>query len=245
MLEIHERAQLDELLATTRSLDDVVLSGLDLRPYRVALREVSLRGAVLLGCQLEPADLVDMVERGVLVFPRLPEGLPFEPWRTRLYAVDELFDVFDASDPCTYCDCVDARIYRHFREHGGAAEPPLLEALARRLHDHGVSEALEALLVEHPKVVAFMGGHGMLRGDASYVSVAHLAARLAERGYLVATGVARVPWRPPTSGLASRALPPRSTTRWTSCVPHPATATSAGWRRRSSCAPAMRSAFGT
>ena len=33
-----------------------------------------------------------------------------------------------------------------------------------------------------------MGGHGMLRGDASYVSVAHLAARLAERGYLVATG---------------------------------------------------------
>ena len=92
MLEIHERAQLDELLATTRSLDDVVLSGLDLRPYRVALREVSLRGAVLLGCQLEPADLVDMVERGVLVFPRLPEGLPFEPWRTRLYAVDELFE---------------------------------------------------------------------------------------------------------------------------------------------------------
>jgi predicted Rossmann-fold nucleotide-binding protein len=65
---------------------------------------------------------------------------------------------------------------------------PLLEAFARRLHDHGVSEALEALLARHERVVAFMGGHGMSRADPLYLEVARMAARLGRDGFLVATG---------------------------------------------------------
>jgi predicted Rossmann-fold nucleotide-binding protein len=187
MREVHEESALVELLRSTDSLAGVVVWGLDLRPHVEALRGANLRDAILLGCELDPADLAGCVERGALVFPRLPE-LPYEPWRTRLYSPEELFEAFDRSDPCRYCDTLDARVYRHFRETGGADEPSMIEALARRLHDHGISEALEDLLAEHPKVVAFMGGHSMARNDPAFLAVARLAARLCGLGFVVATG---------------------------------------------------------
>src|SRR5690606_924160 len=46
----------------------------------------------------------------------------------------------------------------------------------------------EALLRRHDRVVAFMGGHSMLRTDPRYGDVARLAARLSSRGFVVATG---------------------------------------------------------
>lgn len=187
MREIHDASGWAQLLEEGSSLADVVVWGLDLRAHGESLRGLEVRDGVFLGCSLEPDDLAHAVERGALVFPRLPD-LPFEPWRTRLYTPDELFDVFEADDPCLYCDTVDARIYRHFRDTGGADEPPMLEAFARRLHDHGISEALEALLEGHERVVAFMGGHSMSRDDPRFAEVARMAAKLSAAGFLVATG---------------------------------------------------------
>jgi hypothetical protein len=158
MREFHTRDALVAHLRAGGSLADAAVAGVDLRD--VNLEGVDVTSTVLLGCQLEPPQLVELIGRGALVFPRL-EGLPYEPWRVTLYSPDELFAGFDAADPCTYCDTPDARIYRHFRQTGGADEPPLREAFARRLHDHGVTEALEAFLAAHPKVVAFMGGHAL------------------------------------------------------------------------------------
>ncbi|MDP3500636.1 MAG: hypothetical protein Q8S33_09900 [Myxococcales bacterium] len=187
MNELHDLTALEGHLLARKPLADTVLTGLDLRGGLVDLRAVPVTNAVFLGCQLDPDALVDLIARGALVFPRL-EGLPYEPWRTRLYSPDELFHGFDAEDPCTYCDTPDARIYGHFMKTGGAAEAPLLEAFARRLHDHGITEALEALLARHPRVVAFMGGHAMRRDDPAFLRVAQMAARLAKEGVLVATG---------------------------------------------------------
>lgn len=187
MHELHDLSALKGHLAANKPLADTVLAGLDLRGGLVDLRAIAVTDAVFLGCQLDADALVDLISRGALVFPRL-EGLPYEPWRTRLYAPDELFRGFDEKDPCTYCDTPDARIYGHFKKTGGAAEAPLLEAFARRLHDHGITEALEALLARHPRVVAFMGGHAMRRDDPAFLRVAQMAARLAKEGFLVATG---------------------------------------------------------
>jgi predicted Rossmann-fold nucleotide-binding protein len=187
MHELHDLSALKGHLAANKPLADTVLAGLDLRGGLVDLRAIAVTDAVFLGCQLDADALVDLISRGALVFPRL-EGLPYEPWRTRLYAPDELFRGFDEKDPCTYCDTPDARIYGHFKKTGGAAEAPLLEAFARRLHDHGITEALEALLSRHPRVVAFMGGHAMRRDDPAFLRVAQMAARLAKEGFLVATG---------------------------------------------------------
>jgi predicted Rossmann-fold nucleotide-binding protein len=187
MIELHDLATLEAHLAADRSLADAVVLGLDLRGGRVELQRVGVANSVFLGCQLDPEAMVDLVSRGALVFPRLA-GLPYEPWRTTLYSPEELFRGFDAKEPCSYCDTPDARIYGHFKQTGGADEAPLLEAFARRLHDHGITEALEALLRQHPRVVAFMGGHAMRRDDPEYLRVARMAARLARQGFLVATG---------------------------------------------------------
>lgn len=188
MREIHTLDDLTLLLASGPGpLNDVVLCGLDLRAHGPALLGRDLRGLVLLGCALEPPDLMAMIGAGALVFPPIT-GLPYEPWRTTLYTPEELFAGFTPDDPCTYCDTLDARVYRHFRATAGADEPSLLEAFAQRLHDHGVTQALEDLLRGHPAVVAIMGGHGLGRADAAYLEVARLAGELAGRGFLVATG---------------------------------------------------------
>jgi predicted Rossmann-fold nucleotide-binding protein len=187
MHELHDLSSLQAHLAAARPLADTVILGLDLRAGRVDLRASPVADAVFLGCQLDPEALVDLVSRGALVFPRLA-GLPYEAWRTTLYSPEELFQGFDANDPCTYCATPDARIYAHFKKTGGADEAPMLEAFARRLHDHGITEALEALLRQHPRVVAFMGGHAMRRDDPAYLRVAQMAAQLAKDGFLVATG---------------------------------------------------------
>jgi predicted Rossmann-fold nucleotide-binding protein len=189
MREVHDLAAFDAITAGTppARLADVVLAGLDLRARAEVLEHLDPHDAVFLGCELAPASLASLVTRGALVFPRLPD-LPYQPWRTSLYTPGELFEGFDPADPCTYCVTPDARIYGHFVRTGGAAVPGLLEAFARRLHDHGISEALEALLARHARVVAFMGGHAMRRDDPSYAAVASMARTLAQRGFLVATG---------------------------------------------------------
>lgn len=187
MQEVHDEDSLTRLLESGGPLANVVIRGLDLRQEGAALLARDLRGAVLLGCQLTPRDLLAAIGGGAIVFPDLPD-LPYEPWRTKLYTPEELFAGFDPDEPCTYCDTLDARVYRHFISMGGASEAPMLEAFAQRLHDHGVTEALEDRLRRHDRVVAFMGGHGLSRSDRVYREVARMAAALARRGFLVATG---------------------------------------------------------
>lgn len=187
MHELRDLQTFERHLATTRSLSGAVVAGLDLRALAPRLAAVEVKNAVFLGCELEPTALAEMIGRGALVFPRL-DGLPYEPWRTRLYTPEELFAGFAAADPCTYCVTPDARIYGHFKKTGGADEASMLEAFARRLHDHGITEALEALLGSQPKVVAFMGGHAMRRDDPAYLQVARMASALSKRGFLIATG---------------------------------------------------------
>ncbi len=187
MREIHRLDDLLPLLASGAPLLDTVLVGLDLRADGAALAGRDLRGLVVLGCTLTPTDLVAVINAGALVFPPIT-GLPYEPWRTSLYSPEELFEGFVAADPCTYCDTLDARVYRHFRAMGGSDEPPMLEAFTQRLHDHGITQALETLLQNHERVIAIMGGHGMSRASDTYLEVARLAGELAARGFLVATG---------------------------------------------------------
>ena len=87
----------------------------------------------------------------------------------------------------------DTRVYEHFRAHGGAA-PDIREAIAQRLHDAGIDNALGKALAAWVKVhgtrgaVGIMGGHAEPRGSAAYRMAARLAWRLAGAGRLVVTG---------------------------------------------------------
>ena len=87
----------------------------------------------------------------------------------------------------------DTVVYTHFKARGGA-QPDVREALAQRLHDSGIDDALadgtRAWLREHgpASIVGVMGGHAELRGSVAYRLAATLGWRLARTGRLVLTG---------------------------------------------------------
>lgn len=185
--------------------NDVVIQSVDLTPVGEELAKRPLSGCVFLGCVLPPGLAAVAVAAGCLLIPSFP-GLPFEPFRSSVYTAGDLYDKFDADDPEeSYRASRDYRIYQSYfdpAEKRPFGCVPVELALARRIHDHSVSEALEDFL-ERVRVspafrglVGVMGGHDMVRAetvkdgtaDAPYLSVALLAHRLAGAGYVVVTG---------------------------------------------------------
>lgn len=161
-----------------------VLIGLDLTGHSELLR-TGLDEAVLLGCQLTGADRQRAEASNALMFPDIP-GLPYRPYRDALYTPAELFAGFDPARPESYHDTPDALIYRHSRERVdtvGITHPDPLHALAERLHDHSITEALSELLQDCARAgraapVAVMGGHASPRGGPGYRLAAELGAAL-------------------------------------------------------------------
>jgi predicted Rossmann-fold nucleotide-binding protein len=190
MKEIETLEELEAHLASFHDLADTVIQGVDLSSHGSTLLRVGLAGATFLGCQLDESVLRAALGAGALVFPTLPD-VPYAPYRGLLYSVDELYAGFDPARPESYAHTLDARIYQHFLRTGGPKPANILETLARRLHDHAVTDAMRDLLydVRQPRrIVAIMGGHGMPRGSAEYVQVARIARALAERGYFMVSG---------------------------------------------------------
>ncbi len=177
--EIETLAELDRRLAAgATSITGWHLQGLDLRGRGDALRRVEVRGAVVLGGQVDPADEEDLRMRGALVFPSLP-GVPVDPYRPHLYSPAELYDEI-ADWP--YEQTLDARAY------GWASQASDLAALvAQALHDVAVDDALAEAAVGH-RVVGVMGGHAAERGTDAYLDAARLGRSLARAGLTVATG---------------------------------------------------------
>ncbi len=169
-----------------------VIQGLDLRAYTDALTAGPCTEAVFLGCLLEDAATRHIQATGGLIFPRL-RNLPFRTYRPNLYTVDELMAGYQRGNPESYANSLDQRVYAHFDQQRQAHSLPVLEALAQRLHDHAIDNALADLLhgAESSRhVIAIMGGHAMLRTDPEYRKVARIAQRLAAHDprILVASG---------------------------------------------------------
>ncbi|MBN2192495.1 MAG: hypothetical protein JW751_06730 [Polyangiaceae bacterium] len=190
MREIESLPELREHLNGTATLADVVVQGLDLRGETSLLLACPLGGAIFLGCDLADEVAAAALAAGALVFPRIPD-LPYAPYRAELYSVEELYAGFEPERPESYVHTLDARIYQHFLRTGGPKPASILETLARRLHDHAITDAMRDLLydVQQPRrIVAIMGGHGMRRSSPDYARVARIARALAERGFFMATG---------------------------------------------------------
>jgi predicted Rossmann-fold nucleotide-binding protein len=170
-------------------LRGALLTGLDLtdRSDDLLLR-TALDGAVLLGCTLSPATARRAEAAGALLFPVIPD-LPYRVYRTSLYTPEELFAGFDPNHPQSYVDTVDARIYRHSREHGRQPDP--LYALAERLHDHAITEALTGTLSRNgSRPIAVMGGHALTRDSPTYRAAVELGIAIgrSDTGFTVLTG---------------------------------------------------------
>lgn len=187
----HEIDSLDALTALIEGgapLDGHVVHGLDLTGYDAWEGAQNLDGALFLGCVFADRDQLRAIEDlGAYVVPRF-EGLPYEPFRTTLYSVDELMEGYDDGG---YVGTRDFSIYTHFDRHRRASwGVPIRETLAQRIHDHAIDDALLDVLDAHAGrgVVGVMGGHGTRRTDTYYRKVAYMTWELTRRGYLVASG---------------------------------------------------------
>lgn len=192
--ELHTLDALTAHLAAGAPTDGLIIQNLDLRDFAPIAGLPSFRGITFLGCRLDPAVKLRAVDTGALIFPALPD-LPFLPYRSTLYTVDELMAGYDPSDPRSFFErTADARIYAFYTAHHGAERGLVLDALAQRLHDHAIDDALADLLGRDPdparrkRVVAIMGGHGLGRDTPAYRDVAKLAAELTRQGYFMASG---------------------------------------------------------
>ena len=188
MREIHTLDEFDRHVAAHRRLDGIVVQGVDLSDRSEMIEGITCAGATFLGARLSTAALEHVLESGAVVFPRLPE-LPFDTYRARLYAQGELLDGWVPGDAASFGrDALDSKIYEWTTQHEKGSNIPVLDALAQRLHDHGIDDALAEHLGGHDDVVAVMGGHSMLRTDAAFRVVAELGRSMAREGWHVATG---------------------------------------------------------
>jgi predicted Rossmann-fold nucleotide-binding protein len=188
-IEFTDLDGLREHRAAGHDLRGAVLTGLDLTGTEDdLLLRTALDGAVLLGCALRPAATRRAEAAGALLFPTIPD-VPYQVYRTSLYTPAELFDGFDPDHPESYVDTLDARIYRHSRARG--RHPGVLDALAERLHDHAITEALGVLLARRSgRPIAVMGGHALTRDSAAYRGAVDLGVEIgrSDTGFTVLTG---------------------------------------------------------
>jgi predicted Rossmann-fold nucleotide-binding protein len=176
------------------SLESVVVQGLDLRgdDAATAVESVSAEDACFLGCLLTDATEDHIHGTGGTVFPAFT-GIPFHPYRASLYSPEELMQGYERGNGQDLAATVDGQIYDYYtaRQRTGR-DVPVMDALAFRIHDHAIDDALTALL--HPdsapdrKVVGIMGGHQLARDTATYRDVARLGWHLTRAGFFVATG---------------------------------------------------------
>ncbi len=168
--------QLRAIRATGQDLRGAVLVGLDLTdPADDRLLRTALDGALMLGCRLTTGSRARADAAGVLLFPDIPD-LPYRPYRSTLYTPAELFAGFDPARPESYADTMDARVYRHVKVEGEYPGP--VAALSRRLHDHGIAEALHGVLADAGRPVAVMGGHELTRDSPGYRAALDLGRAL-------------------------------------------------------------------
>ncbi|MHC0428846.1 LOG family protein [Streptomyces sp. O3] len=172
--------EFDAAVAARGTLAECRIQAVDLTGRTAALLACDTDGAVFLGCPMRPDASAKVRASGALVFPPVP-GLPFDPYRGRLYAPDELFAGLAAGYDAT----PDARAYAWFQR--SKADGDVFASMLRAIHDDAISDGLDELLAD-ARVVGVIGGHTMARGSRDYAGTARLSRTLARSGLTVATG---------------------------------------------------------
>ena len=187
--EIESRAELDTHLAR-KSLAGLIVLGLRLDLQPPDLRGVDVHGTLFVGCRFAAAEVeIDLIRRGAHLVPPF-DARPYPTHPATLYTPEDLSFGFATEG---FAGMFDSVVYRHFLEHGGAT-PDIREAIAQRLHDAGIDNALGKALagwVEQHGTrgpIGIMGGHAEQRGSSAYRAAAELAWRLAGEGRLIVTG---------------------------------------------------------
>jgi len=185
MKEISNLTDFASWAAGSPEKEPAAIQDLDLGAFADVMNGKTFPDSIFLSCDMKASMAGHVVQSGGIVIPDL-KGFSFGVHRKSLYSVDELFAGFDLDDPRGYEATYDFKVYQEYCCHGKSPRS-INTSLARRLHDHSVTEALEKEL-EGKKVVAIMGGHGMERQDPFYAKVATVSRELTRAGFLMVSG---------------------------------------------------------
>lgn len=181
MNEIRKRDAFDRARGKLRW---TAVKGLDLSDVALAnWKRASIEQTYFLGCAFKNRAVVDyLLDRGAVLLTRFP-ATAYNPFRAELYTPDEL------EMSVTRRTTLDQAIYKEYLAKGQFS-PDVIEALTRRIHDDSVDDALEQLVAQKGalKMVGFMGGSAVERGDEWYRKTAETAQLVARGGKFVMSG---------------------------------------------------------
>lgn len=176
----------------TGSVRTCVIRGLDLRTLEVDWKQLDTTDSAFFGCIFKSYEEENILTDKGARISRPYTNLPYNPYRATLYSPDELMSGYDPDDRIS--NSLDERINRHFELHGGH-NADILEALAQRIHDYSIDEAIKELLGRDEstalpirKAVGVMGGHMTRRDDPYYYKTAQLARLMSQHGYFIVCG---------------------------------------------------------
>ncbi|HWL42276.1 MAG TPA: hypothetical protein VNQ73_04980 [Ilumatobacter sp.] len=166
--------------------EPAALRALDLRA-RPEFTTKPFADCLFLSCLLTDAQAGHLTTTGATVLRDDP-ARPYTAHRARLYTPAELFAGFDPDDPeAGWPVTFDGIVHQWCQAHGGPHPDSIAESLAQRLHDHSITDSLDAALAGQ-RPVAVMGGHAIERGAPQYAEVAGIARELTRHGYVLLSG---------------------------------------------------------
>ncbi len=183
--EIETPEALKRLLRNHDIIEYIAFQNLDFTGLEELLKDKVFQNCLFLGCKLP--DAIFHLLQNCFIFPRL--DLPYNSYVNRLYTPLDLYQGYVLGQPDSFWQTFDQIVYRHFFKTGKYAKD-IKETLARSLHDHAITDALDDFIeaFEEKKIVAFMGGHALSRHDKSYAKIALLSKTLTEKGFLMTSG---------------------------------------------------------
>ena len=115
--------------------------------------------------------------------------MPFDIFREQLYSAESLYKGYQPGKPLSFRECYDQQVYQHYLKAGKSATE-IKETLARTLHDHSMTNAMNDFLAQfdEKQVVGIMGGHGLLCNEEAYRQVVMVSKTLAENDCLMVSG---------------------------------------------------------
>lgn len=186
MQEFESIQGLQQYLISVTDVHDIAIQSLDLTPIEHLILSKNFADCIFLGCEMTPL-IREAIQKNNYLFPSL--DVPYNIYPNKLYNKDSLFNNYNLDFTDSYNNTLDKVIYDHYLNKGKEATN-IKETLARRLHDHSITDALEEFIsnYDEKQVIAIMGGHGLGRDTQSYKQVAEISKNLTERGYLLISG---------------------------------------------------------
>ncbi len=162
---------------------------LDLTKVHDLILNTKFKDCIFLGCKMNDSITNHILSKGNnAIFPKLK--VPFKMYQSKLYSTKSIYKGYKLEHPESYNDTYDKKVYDHFMANGEGEANTIQESLARRIHDHSVTDALADFIRKYDdkKIVAIMGGHSLKRNTKDYLNVCLISKQLTELGYLMISG---------------------------------------------------------